>query len=203
MFFLFFCICLISKNEVFAQRWNTNTVENKKSALPSDTSKSSKLNSQSYNDSDGYPISILNLGTGFGTTYGGFGFKTVIGRKNSGLLVGLGSNFGLGLGYSIGGQISLKWWYVSASYGTYLGGTRFQSGNFSEVNVPVGVHLMTGAMVNLGKPKRCFLDFGIGLSLGGTIKTYTISFYSTTSSSIPVTSLAVNIGFGVRIGTIK
>lgn len=183
-----------------AQRWNTNK--------PTNSSESQKdqnvVSNGTTTSPDGYPNSVVNLGTGFGTTYGGLGAKAIIGYRNSGLLVGLGSIFGQGLGYSIGGQISAKWWYASISYGTYLAASRTQFGNGpAEVSIPVGAHFMTGAMINLGKPKRCFLDLGIGLSLGGTIKQYTFSFYSTRVSEVPIVGIAINIGFGVRIGSIS
>ena len=49
--------------------------------------------------------------------YGVFGVKSVIGYKNSGLLLGLGAVPGGVLGYEIGAQYSYDWIFFNAGYG--------------------------------------------------------------------------------------
>ncbi len=66
-----------------------------------------------------YPRSMINIGIGLGSNYGGIGCKTVIGYKDSGLLVGLGTVFGYGLGFEVAGQYSYKWWFINMGYGVY------------------------------------------------------------------------------------
>src|ERR1700712_3663995 len=71
------------------------------------------------NCQDRIPASIVNVGIGGGINYGIFGVKTVTGYKNSGLLLGLGYCPGGLLGYEIGGQISIKWFYINMGYGVF------------------------------------------------------------------------------------
>src|SRR5688572_15992028 len=63
------------------------------------------------------PDSFINVGIGIGGNYGLVGTKTVVGFKNSGLMVGLGRSHDGYLVYQIGGQISYKWAYATLSYG--------------------------------------------------------------------------------------
>ena len=158
------------------------------------------------NEKPSYPNSFLNACVGFGSTYGGLGVKAVGGYRNSGLVVGLGTWFGYSIGYSIGGQISAKWWYASITYGTYALSVNNFNG-VTNVSTPTGISIMTGGMINLGKPKRFFIDLGIGLSTGGTITQYNLNLNnngaSLTPTQISYTTVALNVGFGVRLGDIK
>ena len=66
------------------------------------------------------PNSFVNFGIGLGQSSGGFGVKTVMGYRNSGLLLGLGY-WGAGItGYKIGGQISIHHMYAEAGYGVVM-----------------------------------------------------------------------------------
>lgn len=109
-----------------------------------------------------YPESYFNIGLGLGPNYGGIGTKSVIGYKNSGLLVGLGI-FGENLGYEVGGQISYKWLFANLGYGVY--GT---AESLIDIKLIKGGILMTGVMITIGKAKRFFIDLGIGYDWGGT-----------------------------------
>jgi hypothetical protein len=139
------------------------------------------------------PDTFINVGLGIGANYGVMGTKTVIGFKNSGLMVGLGYRdfFGDPV-YSIGAQISYKWAYTTLSYG---GSFRQQSQG--EELIPNETNLMFGAMISLGKSKRSFIDLGIGQFLSAYTKNGEWAQYGWSAS------LNAAVGFGYRLGNKK
>jgi hypothetical protein len=135
------------------------------------------------------PDSFINVGIGIGGNYGFLGTKTVVGFKNSGLMVGLGRSLSGYPVYQIGGQISYKWAYATLSYG----GLVWQR-DHDDAPISSGANLMFGAMISLGKSKRSFIDLGIGQYLN----TYTKN--ETVAGSGWVESLNAGLGFGYRLG---
>lgn len=138
-----------------------------------------------------HPNNILNIGFGIGGNYGGIGTKTIIGHNNSGLLVGLGSAGG-GLWYEIGGQISYKWIYMNLGYGI-IGVSENVLTN-DDTELIKGKMFTIGAMINLGKSKKYFLDLGIGYDWDGK---YTSNSY--TNEKDKFTTIDGAIGFGIRL----
>lgn len=114
------------------------------------------------------PESYLNTGIGIGMNYGGFGVKTVIGRRNSGLLIGLGGVPGVGLGYEVGAQLGVKSFYVNCGYG--IAGTHQINDRPAKPIKCMSVVL--GGMINLNKSKDVFLDLGLGHTAGAPTVTY-------------------------------
>ncbi len=152
------------------------------------------LSAFGYGQKD-YPNTIFNIGFGLGGNYGGFGTKTIIGHKNSGLLLGLGTGGG-GLWYEIGGQISYKWMYLNLGYGII--GTSDNPLTNDNTELIKGKMALTGVMINLGKSKRYFLDLGIGYDWDGT---YTANTYTNEKDKFHTIDAA--IGFGIRLGEFK
>jgi len=135
------------------------------------------------------PSSFINVGIGVGGNYGFVGTKTVVGFKNSGLMVGLGRSTEGYPVYQIGGQISYKWAYATLSYGGLV-----CRDDQDDAPIVSDANLMFGAMISLGKSKRAFIDLGIGQYLS----TYTEN--ETTAGSSWVESLNAAVGFGYRLG---
>ncbi|GCC52930.1 hypothetical protein SanaruYs_31700 [Chryseotalea sanaruensis] len=108
------------------------------------------------------PNSYVNVGLGVGMNYGGFGTKTVLGYRNSGLLVGLGLMGNGIVGYEIGGQLAIKSLYFNLGYG--VSGT-YQINDDPIESVKSG-NFMVGYMVDLGKEKTSFIDIAIGHTIG-------------------------------------
>ena len=102
------------------------------------------------------PNSIVNMGIGFGLNYGTIGAKTVIGYKNSGLLVSYGSFLGIRPSYLIGGQLSVGFISVSVGYGS-IALLESSKGNL----MLYGIVGSIGPMICLGKNKRIFLDLSL------------------------------------------
>jgi len=118
-----------------------------------------------YGQSD-YPKSYVNIGFGGGPNYGGFGLKSVIGYKSSGILLGAGMLSGM-IGYEVGGQLSADGFFMNLGYGTYGVHINGTTGNKELLKGGNGI---IGGMINLGKKKMVFLDLGIGYSWGATYK---------------------------------
>ena len=138
------------------------------------------------------PDTFINVGVGIGANYGGLGTKAVVGFKNSGLMVGLGYGTDGIPGYQIGGQISYKWAYATLSYGGLV-----RQRDPDKVPIPNEANLMFGAMINLGKSKRSFIDLGLGQYLSAYTKSETSAAYGWAAS------LNVAAGFGYRLGNKK
>jgi hypothetical protein len=138
------------------------------------------------------PDSFINVGMGIGGNYGLVGTKTVVGFKNSGLMVGVGlSRDGYPV-YQIGGQISYKWAYTTLSYGGLV-----HKRNQDDAPIASDANLMLGAMISLGKSKRAFIDLGIGQHLSAYTKNETWAAYGWAAS------LDAAVGFGYRLGNKK
>lgn len=142
---------------------------------------------------DKLPNSIVNVGAGAGVNYGIFGAKTVVGYRNSGLLVGLGYVPGGFLGYEIGVQLSIQWIYVSLGYGVF--GTR--KVNNDPVKALEAGNVLIGGMIGLGEEKRIFIDLGVGHTFGAPSYTPLGGGFSADENAW----LAV-IGIGIRLGTV-
>lgn len=136
------------------------------------------------------PRSIINLGIGGGMNYGVFGMKSVIGYKNSGLLIGLGYVPGGKFGYEIGGQFGDKWIFVNAGYG--IRGTIDVGENTMAVK---SGSIIIGVMLDLGPKKRTFLELGIG-------HTFLTKEYEVLGVNLTEDSIIGIIGLGFRLGNL-
>ncbi|HKZ36781.1 MAG TPA: hypothetical protein VJ184_03955 [Chryseolinea sp.] len=134
------------------------------------------------------PDTFINVGIGIGGNYGLCGTKTVVGFKNSGLMVGLGRSRSGYPVYQLGGQISYKWAYATLSYGGLV-----RERDRDDAPIVSGANLMFGSMISLGKSKRCFIDLAIGQYLN------TYSNNETVGNSW-AESLNAAVGFGYRLG---
>ena len=139
-----------------------------------------------------YPKSIISVGPGVGPNYGIFGVKTVTGYKNSGLLLSVGTLDGFTT-FTVGGQVAVKWWYLSVGYGSY-GLHIIGNGQNETRELMKGVIAMTGGMINLGKAKRFFIDTGVGFSTG-----YEVEGNIFIDDRVE-TAFSIALGVGYRIG---
>jgi hypothetical protein len=139
-----------------------------------------------------YAQTILNFGVGIGPNYGGVGTKTVLGYKNSGLLIGLGTFAFSGFAYEIGAQVSYRWMFANIGYGVYSKAENLLLDKYQMIK---GGIFMTGAMINLGKPKKFFLEAGLGYDWGGT--------YESEGEIKSFNSIDAILGFGVRLMNLK
>lgn len=143
-----------------------------------------------------YPTYYVQSGLGIGANYGLFGTKTIVGKNGSGLLLSLGTGVEGDLGYQVGGQVCAKWWYLNAAYGVY--GHNAYSYRGEQLDEAMkGVTVMMGGMINIGKPKRFFIDLGVGGSFGYTYK----NPFTRRDEHIGGVSFA--FGAGYRIGGYK
>lgn len=118
------------------------------------------------NFSSGFSQKIdANFGLGIGTNYGVVGVKSVIGKNNSGVLVGIGSAGSGILGFEVGYQQAYKSWFANVGYGNY--------GYEKQGEIASGLkaaNLIAGYMIGIGKSgknipahkKKLFIDLGIG-----------------------------------------
>ncbi|MFZ1424926.1 MAG: hypothetical protein WAS55_13980 [Saprospiraceae bacterium] len=138
-----------------------------------------------------YPKSIINLGVGFGSNYGFLGIKSIIGYKNSGLVIGAGTAFGM-IEFAIGGQISSKWWYLNIGYGPY--GIIYDD-SIDQKDVLRGLHVISGAMINLNKSKRLFIEIGLGFAWGASPTKFL-------GNKVETNLITGELGIGYRLGGI-
>lgn len=162
---------------------NVNTISLSSIKYVSIDIEEKKKKEKKFND-----FSVVNLGVGYGVNYGGLiGLQTILGYKNSGLLLGLGQLAGL-TGYSIGGQISRHWFYANICYGTvawhkYPG----RSAMTDETSA-----VMMGAMMTPFQNKSLYLNIGIGHTLSAPInRFYTENFF--------VGALGISYRFGLGV----
>jgi len=137
------------------------------------------------------PNSYVNVGLGLGMNYGVLGTKTVIGYRNSGIMIGLGSVSGGLFGYEIGGQISKEWFYANIGYGVF--GWQ-QINNNPKETVEAG-DILIGAMLGMGQAKRVFIDIGLGHTFGAQTRKDFLG------NSISLDSFNLVLGIGFRLGT--
>lgn len=109
------------------------------------------------------PESTVNLSIGSGQPYGGvFGVKTLLGKNNSGLIVGLGK-FPLNVtGFTIGGQLAINAMYFNLNYGT-IKSTQLNDEPAEALNA---FSFLVGGMFGLGSKKQFFIDAALGHSFG-------------------------------------
>lgn len=141
------------------------------------------LNTSAQDDSKS---SIYNLSLGIGPNYGMIGSKSVIGKKHTGLMVGLGVVADK-LAYQIGGQIGLGSFYINAGYGVYE-----HSGFKDHNDVVEGYVFNAGVVKDLVEGEPFFINFGLGYSFGGR------AFNGL--QSIPINAFNVAAGIGFRFG---
>lgn len=135
------------------------------------------------------PNSYVNLGLGVGMNYGGLGAKTVIGYRNSGLMLGLGFMDTGVVGYEIGGQLAIKSFYFNLGYGI---SSTYQVNDGPIEAVKCG-NFMMGYMISLGKAKTAFIDLAIGHTLGAP--TVQIGPFEEDQGGV-----TLGIGIGTRLG---
>ena len=133
------------------------------------------------------PNSTLNLGAGIGQPYGGIGIKTVMGKNNSGFLIGLGQ-FSPGiLTYTLGGQVAVKAFYFDLNYGV----VSTRRINNDPVEAVTAWSFLIGGMIGLGDEKRFFIDLALGHSFGAPKTVLVNETYSNDAT-------CVNVGIGCR-----
>ena len=136
------------------------------------------------------PKSYVNVGVGAGMNYGILGTKTVIGFQNTGILIGMGYVPGGIMGYELGAQFSIDWFYINIGYGVI--------GSYQTNNDPVkpimASNVLLGGMINVGQEKRMFVDLGIGHTIEAT-PTDLGPFGERDNNGITAV-----VGFGFRLG---
>lgn len=139
-------------------------------------------------ESPNFPVS---LAFGAGANYGLIGMKSIIGRNNTGLLVGIGRVEGQIFG-QLGFQLASKnGAYVNIGYGPY----KFVVFDNKEQTIYGGT-LMGGIMLDLIRNRRLFLDLGLGLLYGSSYKT-------AVGETARDNGFTFQIGIGYRIGNTK
>jgi len=136
--------------------------------------------------------SYVNLGLGLGPSYGGIlGTQVLIGKNNSGIILGLGNALKGHLGLSIGVQGAFKWFFVNLGYGP--------SGVYRYNNDPwvlnKGIYANFGGMIRLDKQKKWFLAIGLGFTNGIEQR-----INSLTSGTYEYFNYRGSLGIGYRIG---
>lgn len=101
----------------------------------------------------------INIGLGIGQTYGGYGIKTIIGKNNTGVLLGAGRFSSNLIGYAVGFQLAYKVLYANANYGVV---NSIVDG--SEEYYVLSRYYMVGGMIDLGSKKDFIIDVGGGNS---------------------------------------
>lgn len=139
-----------------------------------------------------FPKSIIDVGVGAGTNYGMLGAQAIIGYKGCGILAAGGYVPGNNIGYQVGLQLTYKWVFANACYGTY---TTVQYEGSDEIYTIEGLIVMVGGRINLVRSKKLFLQIGAGWAGGGTI----YSGYG----EIPVNGPTATIGINYRIAFSK
>ncbi len=102
--------------------------------------------------------SYLNLGIGYGPSYGILGTKLILGTDNSGFTFGIGyTPHGL-LAASFGLQGSIRWFFINFGIGS-IGEYRFDNDSYK---LAYGIYYDIGGLINLEKSKRWYLEVGLG-----------------------------------------
>jgi hypothetical protein len=102
--------------------------------------------------------SSLNIGIGFGPSYGILGTRAILGYNDSGLILGMGYTPNGLFSKAIGFQITVKWFFASLGTGT-IGEVQYKSG---EMEVIEGGFFNLGVRLNLDKSKHYCLELGLG-----------------------------------------
>ncbi|MBN2610105.1 MAG: hypothetical protein JXB00_00965 [Bacteroidales bacterium] len=110
----------------------------------------------------------INLGVGFGPSYGVIGTKMLIGKNNSGLIIGMGTTPLGKLTTNAGVQLSVKSVFVNFGYGAY-GVIKPEDG---PAEASYGMNINGGGMINLGKYRHWFLELALGLVLSRNNPSY-------------------------------
>jgi hypothetical protein len=118
--------------------------------------------------------SSLNLGIGYGPSYGILGTRAILGYNDSGLILGLGYTPNGLFSKAIGFQITFKWFFFNMGVGTIA---EVQN-NTEEMEIIEGLFYNFGARINLTKTKRYNLEIGLGnISKPNIKETYGSKYY--------------------------
>lgn len=104
----------------------------------------------------------MNVGVGIGMPYGGIGTKTILGPRNSGLMIGLGIFPGGIVGYEVGAQLAIQSFYLNAGYGI----SSVYKVNDEPIETVTCGNFMLGYMIKLNPKKTVFLDLSLGHTIG-------------------------------------
>ena len=130
--------------------------------------------------------SALNVGVGYGPSYGILGAQLVYGKNNSGLLLGLGATPKGSIAPAIGVQLGINWFFANVGIGPH--------GEYSLDDEPFelaqGVFYNIGGMINLERTKRWYL----GIGFGGAVRDDIEGNYR----SIETFSYSGSLGIGCR-----
>lgn len=137
-----------------------------------------------------YPESFLDLGVGIGSNYGVIGFKSVLGYKGNGLMIGVGSIEG-NTASSIGIQLAYKHLFLNIASST-LGYYRTERGLLVDEGLVKGTSVIFGGRVSFDRAKRIFIELGFGFSSGEETDRF--------GQKIEMRGPSFNLGFGYRIG---
>jgi hypothetical protein len=135
---------------------------------------------------------VVDLGLGFGSNYGIVGVKTVLGKKGTGLMIGVGTLNGF-TSIAIGGQVTYNWWFATLSYGP-TGSYRLEFNNIVEEGLTESFVFITGGRINLSSNKRLFLELGIGIAAPDKISGRALEPWEANGG------FTANAGLGYRIG---
>ncbi len=102
--------------------------------------------------------SSINLGFGYGPSFGIIGTRTILGYNDSGFLLGLGYTPHGQFSKAIGFQITLNWFFFNIGVGTIA---EVQS-NSGKTEVIDGLFYNIGARIDLSKTRRYNLEIGLG-----------------------------------------
>jgi hypothetical protein len=116
-----------------------------------------------------YPKSFADIGMGVGPNYGILGFRTVLGYKGNGLLIGVGTHEGYTT-LTMGMQFTYKFAFMSIAMGDYASYEVEVNGRTVDKGLLNGTILMFGGRINLVESKEVFLELGIGYAGGDSVQ---------------------------------
>lgn len=102
---------------------------------------------------------FLNVSLGFGPSHGGvLGIQSIVGQKNSGFILALGMSPQGQISPAIGVQLAINWFFANFGYGS-IGVHKYGNDPYT---LDKGIFYNIGAMINLGKQKKWYLEIGLG-----------------------------------------
>lgn len=120
-------------------------------------------------DNNEYPKSFADIGMGVGPNYGILGFRTVLGYKGNGLLLGVGTHDDGYTTLTIGVQFTYKFVFMSIGMGDYASYEVEVNGQTVDKGLLTGTIFMVGGRINLVKSKEVFLELGLGYAGGDSV----------------------------------
>jgi hypothetical protein len=129
----------------------------------------------------------INMGVGVGPSYGLMGVKAVLGKNDSGMVIGLGSFMGEVFAYSYGYQMTIESFYLNLVMGNVIA----VKINNNPIEALKGGGLFLGKMFNFGSG-----NFYIDVSVGHTFGVEKTSYYEREFSN---DGFSFNLGLNYRL----